>query len=58
MTENVKSAVGDVKGMVGEAKDEVHEPAAAVKALAEAEAEKPQKKGWRKYIVFGPRREG
>ena len=53
VAENVKSAVGD---MGGAAKEEAAK--AAAEAAAAAEAEKPKKKGWRKYIIFGPRREG
>eukprot|EP00903_Cladosiphon_okamuranus_P005891 g5826.t1 len=60
VAENVKSAVGDVTGATSAAKEEAEaEAEAAAKAVAEAlEAEKPKKKGWRKYIIFGPRREG
>lgn len=47
MAENVKS-------MATGAKDEAAEAAKA----AAAESEKPKRKGWRKYIIFGPRREG
>lgn len=56
VAENVKSAVDDVKGAASGAKDEVS--AAAEAAKAAAESEKPKKKGWRKYIIFGARREG
>eukprot|EP00752_Nemacystus_decipiens_P007113 g6372.t1 len=53
---NVKTAVGELGGS---AKDEAEEAAkAAAEAAAAAEEAKPKKKGWRKYILFGPRREG
>ncbi len=44
----VKSAVENVAGAATEVKEEI----------VEVVEEKPKKKGWRKYILFGPRREG
>ncbi|CAM9375683.1 unnamed protein product [Hapterophycus canaliculatus] len=51
---SVKSEVSDA---VEEVKSEASEAAADVKAEVSGEAEKTKKKGWRKYIIFGPRRE-
>lgn len=44
--------------MTAEIKDEASDAAAAVTAAVTGEPEKPKKKGWRKYIIFGPRSEG
>ncbi|CAN0027910.1 unnamed protein product [Scytosiphon promiscuus] len=50
----VRSEISDAASDVS---SEASDAAAGVKAAAKGEEEKPKKKGWRKYIIFGPRRE-
>lgn len=57
----MKDAASEVTSKASDAaqeiKDEAKSAAAAVEAAVTGE-EVPKKKGWRKYIFFGPRREG
>ncbi|CAM9647201.1 unnamed protein product, partial [Ectocarpus fasciculatus] len=58
---DVKDAASEVSSKASDAakeiKGEAKSAAAAVEAALTGE-EVPKKKGWRKYIIFGPRREG
>ncbi|CAM9182295.1 unnamed protein product [Pylaiella littoralis] len=46
-----------VEEVAEDIKEEASDVASSVKVAVTGEPEKPKKKGWRKYILFGPRRE-